>query len=356
MSSTEKQLEEIKRRYADLQKSIDESKKRLKTLGTVSSAGQKNHYATAKPSIPVLHRKQKMLNVWCKKNATEYRHKNRIDIDGSKYVEIKNASRLVPVSHLDAGACDDEKKITIDNREYVRQKTGSFKLMDKSKEIQELCIYFVTTGNCARKSSCRYLHDANMKSLCKEFLKGTCYNAYCTLSHKPTQFNSPSCKFYNTGFCSNENCSYTHKKDSSEAAVCRPFAVNGICPDGMTCKLRHEFICPEFDESGTCHIRFCALPHPSKKASTTKMFNNVRNEDNHADNKAPLRVDTTGNSENSKLWSSVSKGLESLLHETNNHSNELSDLSEDLDSEQLPQKSFEGFDGLEHNDDYVKIT
>lgn len=77
--------------------------------------------------------------------------------------------------------------------------------------------------------------------MCEKFLRGTCDDADCLLRHA-TAFSKNQmapCRHFLKGICTNPECPYPHVKVSSKAEICVDF-VNGYCPKGPTCKLRHE--------------------------------------------------------------------------------------------------------------------
>jgi hypothetical protein len=86
------------------------------------------------------------------------------------------------------------------------------------------------------------------------------------------------CLHFARGNCSNENCRYSHIHVSAGAPVCRAFAIYGYCEKGATCADRHVHECPDFSNTGVCHIKGCKLPH-RLKASTLRKNAAAKQED-----------------------------------------------------------------------------
>ncbi|OWB57504.1 hypothetical protein B5S28_g3453 [[Candida] boidinii] len=239
-----------------------------------------------------LHVERKLVSSIISKNRKNYESYNRISIKDGKFISIKNGFILVPTtspSNFEDILIYNDKKYMKDGK-YNYELTNHYKLQIL-KEISstnikknENCRFFSRLGYCDNKN-CKFLHDKDSISLCKNILSsGKCNNNDCKLSHKPNQFNSPSCKFYNNGFkCSNKNCLYNHKLEDMNSLTCRNFAINGFCKSGRKCEFKHYFNCPDFEEYGFCFSgKSCKLRHPSHPNT---LINKSNNNSNNNDNK-----------------------------------------------------------------------
>jgi len=75
------------------------------------------------------------------------------------------------------------------------------------------------------------------------------------------------------GICTNDDCPYLHVKVNPNAAVCQKF-LNGYCPDGEKCKLKHTSVCLNFKKNGYCPDGDkCKLKHTGNKRTTSTSTN-----------------------------------------------------------------------------------
>ena len=72
------------------------------------------------------------------------------------------------------------------------------------------------------------------------------------------------------GLCSNRNCPYRHVNVNPKASICEGF-LKGYCADGNECRKKHSYVCPTFEETGTCtQGTKCKLHHPKKQSKGKK--------------------------------------------------------------------------------------
>eukprot|EP00899_Mesostigma_viride_P010563 jgi/Mesvir1/19508/Mv16605-RA.1 len=137
------------------------------------------------------------------------------------------------------------------------------------RKKDELCMFFTRFGKCNTKDKgeCPYVHDPDKVAVCTRWLKGACDDEACPLTHKVMPERMPVCSYFLEGLCNSESCPYRHVKVNPAAAVCKEF-LRGYCPEGDQCRLKHTFICPEWEACGMCKERStCRLHHPRVKGS-----------------------------------------------------------------------------------------
>ncbi|KAG0357750.1 hypothetical protein BG005_003151 [Podila minutissima] len=126
---------------------------------------------------------------------------------------------------------------------------------------RQFCKYFTRFGQCTN-IRCPFMHSRQHLSICKRFLRGQCHftDATCKLSHTPSPHTTPACSHFQYAACTKDECLYPHIKVNAQAPICKPFAKEGWCEAGATCKDRHVWICPDFDTPTGCKIK-CGLAH-----------------------------------------------------------------------------------------------
>ncbi|ODQ78186.1 hypothetical protein BABINDRAFT_162857 [Babjeviella inositovora NRRL Y-12698] len=157
-----------------------------------------------------------------------------------------------------------KNKICYGTRSYKRLKNGCLKIQGKPIMHIEKCKYFTRTGICTNGNTCKFSHNPEQIALCQAFLKASCTDYNCCLSHIAVPENTPSCKYFLLGNCTNPNCMYVHNAvDFSHPRVCRSFAIGGWCDQATLCDMIHSFECPDFQEpGGVCpRGRNCKLSH-----------------------------------------------------------------------------------------------
>lgn len=160
---------------------------------------------------------------------------------------------------------------------YVRQgRSGKSLVLSTQAKKPRYCGFFTRYGKCPNAHRCTFQHDVNRRAICPRFIQNKCQKA-CKLSHTPNEFNMPHCVHFQKGSCKNDPCMYMHVRTSTDAPVCKAFAMEGYCSKGLECVEKHVHVCPEFAETGQCSNANCRLPHVAKRtASTAKASGIIR--------------------------------------------------------------------------------
>ncbi|GAA5800017.1 hypothetical protein EDC94DRAFT_597376 [Helicostylum pulchrum] len=160
---------------------------------------------------------------------------------------------------------------------YVRQgRSGKSLVLSTQAKKPRYCGFFTRYGKCPNANRCTFQHDVNRRAICPRFLQNKCQKI-CKLSHTPNEFNMPHCVHFQKGSCKNDPCMYMHVRTSTDAPVCKAFAMEGYCSKGTECVEKHVHVCPEFAETGQCSNANCRLPHVAKRtASTAKASGIIR--------------------------------------------------------------------------------
>ncbi|XP_031483914.1 uncharacterized protein LOC116253282 isoform X2 [Nymphaea colorata] len=191
------------------------------------------------------------------------------------------------------------KRLLIGNNEYVRIGSGN-KLVRDPKRLtrmlanekvkwslhtvrsrlarkRQYCQFFTRFGKCNKSDGkCPYIHDPDKVAICTKFLKGSCLNENCKLTHKVIPERMPDCSFFLQGLCSNESCRYRHVNVNPAASICEGF-LKGYCADGDECDKKHSYTCPQYESTGICTQRStCRLHHPKKKDKPGKQSHRKR--------------------------------------------------------------------------------
>ncbi|GFY85571.1 zinc finger C-x8-C-x5-C-x3-H type family protein [Actinidia rufa] len=99
----------------------------------------------------------------------------------------------------------------------------------------------------------------------QNFLKGSCSDPNCKLTHKVIPERMQDCSYFLQGLCTNESCPYRHVNVNPNASICDGF-LRGYCADGNECRKKHSYICPTFEETGICtQGSKCKLHHPKNR-------------------------------------------------------------------------------------------
>nr|XP_011459807.1 PREDICTED: uncharacterized protein LOC101310670 [Fragaria vesca subsp. vesca] len=179
----------------------------------------------------------------------------RLVIGNDEYVRIGNGNQLVR---------DPKKRTRILASERVRWSlhTARQRLAKKRK----YCQFFTRFGKCNKDDGkCPYIHDSSKIAVCTKYLNGLCSNPNCKLTHKVIPERMPDCSYYLQGLCTNKNCSYRHVNVNPKASTCEGF-LKGYCADGNECRKKHSYVCPTFEETGSCPQGLnCKLHHPKKR-------------------------------------------------------------------------------------------
>ncbi|XP_047351318.1 zinc finger CCCH domain-containing protein 3 isoform X1 [Vespa velutina] len=166
-------------------------------------------------------------------------------------------------------------KITHKNNISNKVKQRSIQILrNKMRKNNQPCLFFQRFGYCAnqKKGTCSKLHDKKQISVCKKFLQGKCLLDACPLSHDVGPEKMPTCKYFLEACCTRDQCPYRHVKVSSSTPICIEF-LQGYCSKGNECKLRHEYLCPEYNKTSNCSKgKYC--PYPHKPTTSTARQNN----------------------------------------------------------------------------------
>lgn len=178
-----------------------------------------------------------------------------LDPSGTKLKRDNEASNI-NLSRIDIGGLTYKKKASNgsyerDNSHQVRNhltiaKIKSISVLQRGKlQVSNvICPIYRRLGKCLSYANgrCSKIHDPRYVVVCPNFIKGTCENEKCLLSHNANFHKMPVCKYYLKGLCakSKEECLYLHKKLTDGTKLCVEF-VKGYCPLADKCNLQHDF-------------------------------------------------------------------------------------------------------------------
>ncbi|CAN6476160.1 unnamed protein product [Victoria cruziana] len=184
----------------------------------------------------------------------------RLLIGNNEYIRIGNGNKLVR----------DPKRLT---RMLASEKVkwSLHTVRSRLARKRQYCQFFTRFGKCSKgDGKCPYIHDPDKVAVCTKFLKGSCLNENCKLTHKVIPERMSDCSFFLQGLCSNESCPYRHVHVNPAASICEGF-LKGYCADGDECDKKHSYTCPQYESTGICTQRStCRLHHPKKKAKPGK--------------------------------------------------------------------------------------
>lgn len=195
----------------------------------------------------------------------------RLVIGNDEYVRIGNGNQLIR---------DPRKRTRILASEKVRWSLHNARLRMARK--RKYCQFFTRFGKCNKDDGkCPYIHDPSKIAVCTKFLKGSCFDINCKLTHKAIPERMQDCSYFLQGLCTNESCPYRHVNVNQNASICEGF-LRGYCADGNECQKKHSYVCPTFEATGICtQGSKCKLHHPKnrnkgKKTNTSKEQKNTR--------------------------------------------------------------------------------
>ncbi|CAI9778066.1 unnamed protein product [Fraxinus pennsylvanica] len=179
----------------------------------------------------------------------------RLLIGNEEYVRIGNGNQLVR---------DPKKRTRILASEKVRWSLHTARLRLTRK--RKYCQFFTRFGKCSKDDGkCPYIHDPSKVVVCTKFLKGSCLNPECKLTHKVIPERMQDCSYFLQGLCSNKSCPYRHVNVNPNSSICESF-LKGYCADGNECRKKHTYVCPAFEATGICpEGSKCKLHHPKRK-------------------------------------------------------------------------------------------
>ncbi|XP_052201142.1 uncharacterized protein LOC127807384 isoform X2 [Diospyros lotus] len=211
----------------------------------------------------------------------------RLLIGNHEYVRIGNGNQLIR---------DPKKRTRILASEKVRWSLHTARLRLARK--RKYCQFFTRFGKCNKDDGkCPYIHDPSKIAVCTKFLKGSCTDPNCKLTHQVYQLSNrqisvwlsglyllfiilplliffpmqvipdrmQDCSYFLQGLCTNESCPYRHVNVNPNASICEGF-LKGYCADGNECRKKHSYVCPVFEAGGVCPLGSkCKLHHPKKR-------------------------------------------------------------------------------------------
>ncbi|EZA56836.1 Zinc finger CCCH domain-containing protein [Ooceraea biroi] len=188
-------------------------------------------------------------------------------------------------------------------------------LQNKMHKNNQPCLIFQRFGSCPNHENgiCLKRHDKKQVSLCKKFLQGKCFLDKCPLSHDIGPEKMPTCKYFLDGCCTRDNCPYLHVKVSANTSICIDF-LQGYCAKGNKCQRRHEYLCPEYNKSGSCSKGECC-PYPHKSHSfnyekSSKYLNKIHGAKKHQATTSTAKDDSeTTNPESRLRYYEISSSL-----------------------------------------------
>lgn len=202
---------------------------------------------------------------------------NSPKIQQSRFKFVKRNIESVPHSSSNLGKPSPIRKSLITKnllRSNLKVKIKINRRLLKKNNIP--CPLFKKYGKCLRniQGHCEFLHDKKHVSICRRFLKGTCHDKECLLSHDLTVQKMPTCSFYLKGMCTKEGCPYLHVKLNEKTKICTDF-LKGFCEKGDKCLNRH--INPDIrkrNEKGNKmkKVRNTSNFNQSLKSTQTKTF------------------------------------------------------------------------------------
>ncbi|XAR62852.1 hypothetical protein NMG60_11017751 [Bertholletia excelsa] len=194
------------------------------------------------------------------KDVTKSSVPKRLLIGNDEYVRIGNGNKLIR---------DPKKRTRILASEKVRWSlhTARLRLARKKK----YCQFFTRFGKCNKDDGkCPYIHDPSKIVVCTKFLKGSCFDPNCKLTHEVIPDRMQDCSYFLQGLCTNESCPYRHVNVNPSAPICEGF-LRGCCADGNECRKKHSFVCPTFEATGICaQGSKCRLHHPKNRRKGKK--------------------------------------------------------------------------------------
>lgn len=179
----------------------------------------------------------------------------RLLIGNHEYVRIGNGNQLIR---------DPKKRTRILASEKVRWSLHTARLRLARK--RKYCQFFTRFGKCNKDDGkCPYIHDPSKIAVCTKFLKGSCTDPNCKLTHQVIPDRMQDCSYFLQGLCTNESCPYRHVNVNPNASICEGF-LKGYCADGNECRKKHSYVCPVFEAGGVCPLGSkCKLHHPKKR-------------------------------------------------------------------------------------------
>lgn len=181
----------------------------------------------------------------------------RLQIGNNEYVRIGNGNQLIR---------DPKRRVRILASEKVRWSLHTARLRMAKKNTY--CQFLTRFGKCNKDDGkCPYIHDPSKIAVCTKFVKGSCSNPSCKLTHKVIPERMEDCSYFLQGLCVNEDCPYRHVNVNQNAPTCEGF-LRGYCVHGDECRKKHSYVCPVFETTGICpQGSKCRLHHPKRRSN-----------------------------------------------------------------------------------------
>lgn len=165
-----------------------------------------------------------------------------LDSSGTK-LKLDGGNSSFKMSRIDIGGltykASQSGAYERDNSHQVRShlnlaKTKSISLLARSitAKASIICPIYRRIGKCLAYANgrCNKLHDQRYVIVCPNFIKETCTDAKCLLSHNANLHKMPVCKYFLQGLCKKQrDCLYLHKKLTEDTKLCAEF-IKGYCP------------------------------------------------------------------------------------------------------------------------------
>lgn len=192
---------------------------------------------------------------------------------GAVYFRVGDGNKLVRLSKppVRSSAVVQKAKWIRPTRSPAVQKARWTLHNARYRRRKQYCQFFTRFGKCDKgEGKCPFIHDADKVAVCTQFLKGTCKDTNCPLTHKAIPERMSDCLYFLQGLCTNEECPYRHVKVNAKASICEKF-LKGYCADGDNCNHKHTYVCPVYAETGNCpHQATCKLHHPKRKEAAVQ--------------------------------------------------------------------------------------
>jgi hypothetical protein len=165
-----------------------------------------------------------------------------LDSSGTK-LRRDSESSAMKMSRIDIGGLtykvSQSGMFERDNSHHVRShlsiaKNKSISMLARTKMPNSnfICPIYRRLGKCLAyvKGRCQKVHDQRYVIVCPNFLKGSCQDEKCFLSHNANLHKMPICSFFLQGLCQKQReCLYLHKKMADGTKLCAEF-LKGYCP------------------------------------------------------------------------------------------------------------------------------
>lgn len=114
----------------------------------------------------------------------------------------------------------------------AKTKSISFLARSSLQKSNIICPIYRRLGKCLAYANgrCNKVHDQRYVIVCPSFLRDSCNDEKCLLSHNANLHKMPVCKYFLQGLCQKQgDCRYLHKKLTDDTKLCAEF-IKGYCP------------------------------------------------------------------------------------------------------------------------------